>query len=87
VPIGRLPVHTAPEAALVVNKIIGYERSESTEAMVLVSDISDNADFRQLFGNQNITLSQAIKAAKSATDDSDIRRTWILFGDPTMRIR
>jgi len=43
--------------------------------------------FRQLFGNPKITIGQAIKAAKSATDDNDIRRTWILFGDPTMRIR
>jgi len=23
--------------------------------------------------------------AKAATSDADVRRTWILFGDPTMR--
>src|SRR5207244_2726997 len=43
--IGRLPVHTAAEAALVINKILAYEHSDKAEAMVLVSDISDNADF------------------------------------------
>src|SRR5262249_11812327 len=42
--------------------------------------------FRQLFGTANITVGQAIKAAKSAETDNDVRRTWILFGDPTMQI-
>ena len=43
--------------------------------------------FRLLFGSTTITIGEAIKAAKSATDDNDVRRTWILFGDPTMRIK
>jgi len=43
--------------------------------------------FRQLFGNPTITIGEAIKAAKAATDDNDVRRTWILFGDPTMKIK
>jgi len=43
--------------------------------------------FRQLFGNPSLTIGQAIKAAKSATDDNDIRKTWTLLGDPTMRIK
>ena len=47
----------------------------------------NQAFFRQLFGNQNLTIGQAIKAAKSSTDDNDVRRTWVLFGDPTMRIK
>ncbi len=49
--------------------------------------VMNQAFFRQLFGNPTITLGEAIKAAKSATDDNDIRRTWILFGDPTIRIK
>jgi hypothetical protein len=28
-----------------------------------------------------------IKKAKLVTSDGDIRRTWILFGDPTMKLR
>ena len=43
--------------------------------------------FRQLFTTTNVTLGQAIKAAKTAAQDNDVRRTWILFGDPTMRIK
>jgi len=215
--IGRLPVSTVAEAATVVNKIINYEQSGKTSAMVLVSDISDNADFNapnsqiksmaptnlpvvnivrgqqgtdpktelmsqlsqgerilnyaghgsvnlwrgnlltssdvrdlanhkssplvvtmtclngyfqdpklaslgesllkvnqggavsvwassgmtestaqttmntvfftQLFSNSNITLGQAILTAKGAAQNDDVRRTWILFGDPTMRIK
>ncbi|WP_089720316.1 C25 family cysteine peptidase [Candidatus Entotheonella palauensis] len=32
------------------------------------------------------TLGEAIQAAKSAITDLDVRRTWILFGDPTLRL-
>lgn len=41
-----------------------------------------------LFANeQSPALGDAVKAAKAATADLDVRRTWILFGDPTMHIR
>ena len=43
--------------------------------------------FRQLFTKPSITLGEAIIRAKSAVSDLDVRRTWILFGDPTMRLR
>ena len=43
--------------------------------------------YRQLFGNPTLTLGHAIRAAKNAPVDNDIRRTWILFGDPTMHIK
>jgi hypothetical protein len=36
---------------------------------------------------QSVTLGDAVRGAKAATGDMDVRRTWILFGDPTMRIR
>jgi hypothetical protein len=43
---------------------------------------------RLLFnGNQSQTLGDAVRGAKAATANMDARRTWILFGDPTMRIR
>jgi hypothetical protein len=38
-----------------------------------------------LFGSDSITLGEA--KAKAATGDSDIRKTWILFGDPTTRLK
>ena len=38
-------------------------------------------------GNGSTTLGEATVQAKSAVSDTDVRRTWILFGDPTMRLR
>ncbi len=43
--------------------------------------------YRQLFGNRGITLGDAIKAAKGAVTDADVRRTWVLLGDPSMRVK
>jgi hypothetical protein len=43
--------------------------------------------FILLYGSQSIALGDAIKTAKTATTDIDARRTWILFGDPSMKIR
>ena len=44
--------------------------------------------YRQLFGaGANATLGDAVRQAKQVTQDPDIRRTWILFGDPAMRLR
>jgi hypothetical protein len=40
-----------------------------------------------LYGVAGTTIGQAAMAAKSATTNIDVRRTWILFGDPTMIIR
>jgi len=34
-----------------------------------------------------MTLGDATTRAKAAVNDGDIRRTWVLLGDPTMRIR
>lgn len=45
--------------------------------------------YRQLFGagGTRPNLGDAVRNAKSLTQDQDIRRTWILFGDPSMRLR
>ncbi|HZI85739.1 MAG TPA: C25 family cysteine peptidase [Pyrinomonadaceae bacterium] len=43
--------------------------------------------FTELFGSQPVRLGEAIRNAKRGTSDLDVRRTWVLFGDPTMRIR
>jgi uncharacterized repeat protein (TIGR01451 family) len=43
--------------------------------------------FKQLFSSQNPTLGQAVARAKLATHDPDVRKSWILFGDPTMKLR
>jgi len=43
--------------------------------------------YRQIFGTQSLRLGRAIQNAKAATTDSDVRRTWMLLGDPTMHLR
>jgi hypothetical protein len=40
-----------------------------------------------LFDGTSRTLGESTMKAKSATDDQDVRRTWILFGDPTTRLK
>jgi hypothetical protein len=42
---------------------------------------------RLLFNGQGLTLGEATAGAKAATTDQDVRRSWILFGDPTTRLR
>jgi hypothetical protein len=47
-----------------------------------------NSEFdRLLFGGQSMRLGDATRNAKAATSDLDVRRTWILLGDPAMRVR
>jgi hypothetical protein len=44
--------------------------------------------YHQIYGlPQTPTLGDAIKVAKTATFDIDVKRTWIFFGDPSMKIR
>jgi hypothetical protein len=43
--------------------------------------------YRVLFGSMPVTIGEAARLAKPATGDRDVRRTWILFGDPAMRLR
>lgn len=47
----------------------------------------DSQFYRLLFGGQPLRLGEAARQAKLATSDLDVRRTWILLGDPTMRVR
>ena len=40
-----------------------------------------------IYGGPAIALGDAIKDAKGHTNDIDVRRTWIYFGDPSLKIR
>ena len=40
-----------------------------------------------LYSGPPISLGDATRQAKAATNDNDVRRSWILFGDPSMKIR
>jgi len=43
--------------------------------------------FRHLFGSTSITLGEACMRAKVVVTDPDVKRSWMLFGDPSMRLR
>jgi hypothetical protein len=43
--------------------------------------------FQSLYGASSVAIGDAGRQAKMATSDMDVRRTWILFGDPTLKIR
>jgi Peptidase family C25 len=43
--------------------------------------------YRQIFSASQMRLGDAVRAAKQGSADVDVRRTWILFGDPTMRLK
>ncbi|HUS17425.1 MAG TPA: C25 family cysteine peptidase, partial [Chloroflexia bacterium] len=47
----------------------------------------DRALVGHLFANPGLTLGDAVRLAKQATPDLNVRRTWILLGDPTLRLR
>jgi hypothetical protein len=40
-----------------------------------------------LFGRESLTLGEATARAKAVTADHDVRKTWILFGDPSTRLK
>lgn len=49
--------------------------------------VMDRALLKRLFdGNQAETLGEAVMEAKSAALNKDVRLTWILLGDPTLRL-
>ena len=49
--------------------------------------IMDKQLMSLLFKGEPLTLGEATAKAKAATIDMDIRRTWILFGDPATRLK
>jgi hypothetical protein len=42
---------------------------------------------RLLFDGESLTLGEVAMRTKAATNDTDIRRTWIFFGDPTTKLK
>jgi hypothetical protein len=42
---------------------------------------------RLLFNGEGLTIGEAAMRAKRVVSDSDVRRTWILFGDPTTKLK
>jgi hypothetical protein len=44
--------------------------------------------YRLLFdAAPQLTIGEAVRRAKQVTADMDIRKTWVLLGDPTLRLK
>ena len=43
--------------------------------------------FRRIFTAGSVTLGDAVIKAKAAVRDGDVRRTWVLLGDPSMQLK
>jgi hypothetical protein len=43
--------------------------------------------YRLLFGVPRITIGEAVTRAKASSPASDVRRTWVLLGDPALRLK
>ena len=46
----------------------------------------NQAIIRLLFNGESLTLGEAVMRAKAAVPDGDVRRTWVLFGDPATKL-
>jgi hypothetical protein len=47
----------------------------------------DEAVMQYLFANPAQTIGEATRNAKQGVTDPDVRRSWILFGDPSMKLK
>jgi hypothetical protein len=47
----------------------------------------DRELFRQIFRGRWTSVGEALRAAKKVVGDPDVRRSWIFFGDPAMRLK
>lgn len=43
--------------------------------------------YRIIFSEDGVRLGDAVRRAKHATADPDVRRTWVFFGDPSSKLR
>jgi hypothetical protein len=50
-------------------------------------NVANLALFRILAANPTITIGELVARAKAATTDHDVRTTWMLLGDPTLKLQ
>jgi Peptidase family C25 len=58
--VGRLPVDSAEETASLIAKIVGYDRSEPSNHVLLVADSTEDFDFESLSGELRSQLPQSV---------------------------
>jgi len=78
--LGESLLKTPQGGAIAVWASSGMTESAGQQTM-------DTAFVQLLFAAKKPTIGQAVAAAKAATSDLDVRRTWILLGDPTTKLQ
>lgn len=79
--IGRLPIRSPREAAVIVNKIVAYDRGSKADGVLLVSDESfDGVDFEVQTGHLRTAIpsSQRIEQISRGSLDPSIARSSVL---------
>jgi hypothetical protein len=56
-----------------------------------LTDLNDQmavneALLREILSGETVTIGEAVRRAKAATRNRDVRRSWILFGDPSLQL-
>jgi hypothetical protein len=51
-----------------------------------IQSILNQQAYRMIFNGTSMTIGEATARAKAAVTNGDVRRTWILLGDPTTRL-
>ncbi len=49
--------------------------------------VMNNQLYQELFSTPTVTIGEAVMRAKKVVKDKDLQKSWILFGDPAMRLR
>jgi hypothetical protein len=49
--------------------------------------VMNKAAFGLIFGSDSMTVGEALNRARASVSDIDVRRTYTLFGDPSMKLR
>jgi hypothetical protein len=70
----------APQGGAVAVWASSSDTSPSTQALV------NQELFRLIFSGVYATLGEAVAAAKRVVTNTDLRKSWIFFGDPAMRL-
>ena len=84
----RLTVRVVPRAPR--DEVVGFQPDGALRVRLCAPPVEGRANealVRLLFSGTPITLGDATLAAKHASTNTDVRRTWILFGDPTTRLK
>lgn len=82
------PTQTGLSEAVLVDSPGGAFGTVGTSALIFPEPalLFNQALFRALFAESK-TLGEAMTAARVASGDADVRNSFVLFGDPTMRVR